>query len=143
MPRCGRHSFLGVFVVLSFSVSVFWLGRRGSWFSVRRSFSSRSEVARFLWRFRAARRWWRSSAAPSLSVVGSSLVPFHGLRWLAARWVVVRVSVLASSPFVVPRLRVLRQRVFVVPAGRFVRRPSAFVPARSSSFAVSARSVFC
>lgn len=136
MPRCGRHSFLGVFVVVLVWFFFRFAGvagssrpRRRAWCCVTVRCSSRSAAARLLWRFRAARRWWRSAAAPPLSVVGASRVPFRGLRWLAARWVVVRVS---SAP-----------RVFVVPPGRFVRRPSAFVPARGCSFAVRARSVFC
>lgn len=51
--------------------------------SVRFCFSSRRAVARFLWRFRAARRWWRSSSAPPRSVLARSVVPRFGLRWLA------------------------------------------------------------
>lgn len=132
--------------MLSFCVSFsfLWGGRFRfrSWLSVSRLCRSRSEAARLLWRFRAARRWWRSSSAPPLSVVGGCRVPFRGFRWLAARWVVVRVSVLSGGPVSGRGCVLLRQRVFVVPAGRFVRRPSAFVPARLSSFARRASAVF-
>lgn len=54
--------------------------------------SSRSAAARLLWRFRAARRWWRSSAAPPRSsVLRLTCCPRFGLRWLAARACLVSV----------------------------------------------------
>lgn len=71
---------------------------------------SRRAAARLLWRFRAARRWWRSSAAPPRSVVGGEQVPRFGLRWLACRGVRVLVAGAGS------------RWSSLVPAGRFVRR---------------------
>ena len=82
---------------------------------------SRSGLARLLWRFRRARRWWRSSSAPSRAVVGASLVPRFGLRWLALRWCVVVVRA-SSSSF-----------GSLVPAARFRRCPSSAVPASAFS----------
>lgn len=108
-------------------VAFFFRFGRASWRCVRFRCSSRAEAASVLRRFRAARRWWRSSAVP-LSVVGGARVRRFSLRWLAARWVVVSVS--------------CWRRRWVVPAGRFVRRSSAFVPACWSSFAAEAASVF-
>lgn len=55
---------------------------------------SRSAAARLLWRFRAARRWWRSvPLVGSGAWVASGLsFPVPGsLRWLASRPVVVAV----------------------------------------------------
>lgn len=122
---------LEVFVV--FVVSFFFRFGSRSWRRVAFRCGSRSAVASLLWRFRAARRWWRSSSAPALSRVGGACVVRGSLSWLAARWVVVSVLPLCGSG---------RSRRWVVPAGRFVRRASAFVPARSSLFAVEAALVF-
>ena len=82
--RPARPSVCPFAVVVSFS----WRGRVAcvSWF-----FFSRRRVARLLWRLRAARRWWRSSSAPSRSVVGRSAVPRFCLRWVVAAPCVVSV----------------------------------------------------
>lgn len=113
LPRCrpGRRRGRPVWSV-SF---VFRFGSRrvfGGFRAVVCFCSSRREVARLLWRFRAARRWWRSSAAPPRSVVGASFVPVFGLRWLASFPCGVVVSGVSSAAR------------FSVPAGR-VRRPCA------------------
>ena len=80
--------------------------------------ASRSAAARVLWKYRRARRWWRSVPVPGsgawLRGRFAEQVSRFGLRWLAARWCTVSVS----SPHRVG----LR---FVVPAGH-VRRPSVW-----------------
>ncbi len=99
VPPCNRvHAaarrftlFSGVFPVLlasfgrghcSFRFYFRWQGGLGS---VLFRFRFRAEAARFLLRFRAARAWWRSSAASPRSVVAGRVVPRFGLRWLACR----------------------------------------------------------
>jgi len=60
--------------------------------------SSRSGLARLLWRFRAARAYWLAHPARvrlrlSLCGLGPSALPRFGLRWLAARPCFVSVLV--------------------------------------------------
>ncbi len=118
MPRARGSLF-------SFCVEVFVLGRvvvllvfrwRCGFRSLRFVFASRSAAARWLWRFRAARRWWRSSSAPPRSVVVGSVVPRFGLRWLAAR----KLSLFSWS--VVPRPGCRPVFRSLLPSAR-VRRP--------------------
>lgn len=73
---------------------------------------SRSAVARLLLRFRRARRWWRSSAAPPRSAASWG-VPRFGLRFVARFPCAVAVPRLSS--------RGGGLRVFRLPAGRVAR----------------------
>ena len=81
---------------------------------VRFFFRRRRDVARFLWRLRSARLWWRSRSAPSRSVVGRSCVPRFGLRWLVRFPCLVCVFLSGVASF--------RSRL---PSSRVVRRPGS------------------
>lgn len=72
----------GVFAPWRVDVCLSWGSSPSGVGVVRFFFRRRRDVARFLWRLRSARRWWRSRSAPSRSVVGRSCVPRFGLRWL-------------------------------------------------------------
>ena len=108
---------LGVFAVSGrlVSVSVSWVGASGGVLgSVSFGFGSRSACARWLWRLRAARRWWWvggrsvSSAADPCRRFG---VPVPSLRWLWFRFGAAGGVVLLS-------VRVWgRIRRFAVPRG--------------------------
>lgn len=65
-------------------------------------FASRSAAAKFLRRFRAARRWLCSRAgwaACPRSCVPCSKVPLFGLRWLALRPLAVVIEHNGAPPF--------------------------------------------
>ena len=105
-------SVAAVWVSFSFRFS-------GSVSSVSVFCRSRRSAARLLWRFRRARRWFRSLwrvgwggvLVPPAFVAGSR-VPRFGLRWLASRR--VRVCVSVRAPFRVCSW--WRPRWFAVPS---------------------------
>lgn len=103
---CCRHWGLGAFSV-SF---VFPFGMSTEFHCVVSSCQSRVALAQLLWKFRAARRWWRSSAAPPRSLRPDLWnIPRYGLRWLAHFW----CALIVEYPGHI--------RVYVVPPGRIRR----------------------
>lgn len=98
--RGSARSLLGVFVLGAFVPRVASWGVPSRFFlvflfrwgpspsrvaSVACFAPSRPALARLLWRFRRARRWWRSSAAPPRGRVWPDDIRQFGLRWLACR----------------------------------------------------------
>lgn len=144
LRRVSRLARRGLASGRVFVVFLFRFGSRRVWGGFRAVVSccaSRSEAASLLWRFRAARRWWRSSAAPARSSAVWPGVPVFGLRWLA--WRPCAVAVLPRLPGARSAFRGLswpfgRVR-FSVPAGR---RPRPCCPSSLVSWAGVPASVF-
>ena len=74
---------------------------------------SRRSAARWLWRFRRARLWWRSDSC------ANDVSPIFGMRWLAARW----CRLLVFAPSSVPNSRISFSTL-VLPG--FLSRPLSY-----------------